>query len=163
MNVRPLIICLLFVGLSGCGFQLRGENDVTLKGFGVIAVAGLDLHDPLYQSLQRQLVRAGARLSSPDIAPDWQLRVGDRRSTRRVFSVDARNKSVEFELEESLGFSLRGKDGATPIERQRLRSLRISLNPEIQVLGRNREEAMLRADMHQELAERIIDRLNAVR
>ena len=125
-----------------------------------IHLTGITPHRPLYRALARALEQTGAKLSD-QAAGALLLRVSDVRSNRRVLSVDRRNKTVEFELEESFLFSLRDARGAPVTADQRLRALRISLNPEIEVLGRSREEQLLRDDMREELAQQLVERIAA--
>ena len=162
MRKYLVVILFLSVTMTGCGFQLRGQETATLTSMAPLHLSGLKFHDPLHRALTRALKQAGARLSAtPEGAS--RLRIRDVRSTRRVLSVDQRNKSVEYELEEAFVFSLRSADGSEQITDQRLRTLRISLNPEVEVLGRRREEELLRNDMRAELAQRLVERIAAVR
>jgi len=162
--MRKLIIVTLVLGfsLTGCGFHLRGQETATLTSVEPIHISGLKFHHPLHRALTKALEQADARLSDT-LAGASRLSIRDIRSTRRVLSVDSRNKTVEFELEESFLFSLRSALGSEQISDQRLRTLRINLNPEIEVLGRNREEELLRTDMRAELAQRLVERIAAVR
>lgn len=155
-------LLLLSVTLVGCGFHLRGQETATLESMAPIYISGLKFHHPLHRALTSALKQADATLSD---APEGaaRLSIRDVRSTRRVLSIDRRNKTVEFELEEAFLFSLRSAQGTERITDQRLRTLRISLNPEIEVLGRRREEELLRTDMLAELAQRLVERIAAVR
>jgi LPS-assembly lipoprotein len=149
----------LAVLLAGCGFQLRGSAPALEAYDQPIFLAGLAPFSPLHRDLSRALQEADVQLSDA-AAGASVLRVSDYESTRRVLSVDSRNKVVEFELEESFRFSLHSADGVERAPSQRLRTLRIYLNPEIQVLGRATEEELLRADMRRELAQQLVTRLS---
>ena len=162
MRNYVLACVLLSTTLAGCGFQLRGQDTATLASGEPIHISGLKFHHPLYRALTTALEQADARLSDVPAGAS-RLSIRDVRSTRRVLSVDSRNKTVEYELEESFLFSLRDALGSEQISDQRLRTLRISLNPEIEVLGRKREEEFLRIDMRAELAQRLVERITAAR
>jgi LPS-assembly lipoprotein len=159
MRRRLLLLVLLLPLLGACGFQPRGQTAPLVELGGPLQVTGLGLHDPLYRELQQALELAGAGAATDGGAA--VLRISDRRSTRRVLSVDNRNKAVEYELEESFRFSVHDAQGRERVPEQDLLSLRIIFNPEDEVLGRNREEDLLRADMRRDLANRLVERLAA--
>ena len=162
--MRPLspvaLSLILAVMCSGCGFQLRGQATRLVNLGGPLQLAGLAIQDPLYTELRQALNVAGAEVGS-DPGGTAVLRISDRQSTRRVLSVDTRNKALEYELEESFVFSVHGADGSEWVPEQRLRALRVIFNPEDEVLGRNREEDLLRGDMRRDLANRLAERLAA--
>ena len=155
-----LFALALLLPLAGCGFQLRGQTAPLVTLGGPVQVVGLTFHDPLYRELQQSLHVAGASATT-DSGGAVVLRISDRQSNRRVLSVDNRNKAVEYELEESFLFSVRDRDGNERAPEQRLRALRVIFNPEDEVLGRNREEDLMRADMRRDLANRLVERLAA--
>ncbi|MFM1892648.1 MAG: LPS-assembly lipoprotein [Pseudomonadota bacterium] len=160
MRRTALLLLLLLPLLGGCGFQPRGQAAPLVELGGALRMTGLSIQDPLYRELQQALQLAGADTTAEGDAAAV-LRISDRRSTSRVLSVDSRNKVVEYELEESFLFSVRGSDGSERIPEQRLITLRILLNPQVQVLGRNREADLIRIDMRRELANRLVERLAA--
>ena len=80
---------------------------------------------------------------------------------RRLLSVNSRNRAVEYELIESATFGLRSKAGQQLVAPQRVTVLRIQYRPELAVLGSDREAVLLRQDMREELAGRMIQRLSA--
>lgn len=152
---------LLALTLAGCGFALRGQQAGLERLPEPVFIAGLRPYGELHREIAEALRRAGATTTSTAAEQALELKIDEQRSERRVLSVDRRNKAVEYELEESFVFSLRGSDRRELIPPQRLRSLRIHLNPEVRVLGRNREEDLLRSDMRRDLAQRLVERLSA--
>ncbi len=159
--LRPLALALVLATMcSACGFQLRGQATQLVNLGGPLQLAGLAIQDPLYTELRQALRVAGAEAGS-EPGGAAVLRISGRQSTRRVLSVDTRNKALEYELEESFLFSVHGADGSERVPEQRLRALRVIFNPEDEVLGRNREEDLLRGDMRRDLANRLVERLAA--
>jgi LPS-assembly lipoprotein len=150
----------LAVLLAGCGFQLRGQQSALVQLPDPVLVAGIGPYRALHRDITSALQLAGATTTT-EAANALVLRVDDHRSERRVLSVGIDNKVVEFELEESFVFSLRSSDRKVLIPPQRLRSLRIHLNPQVEELGRDNEAALLRADMRRDLAQRLVERLSA--
>lgn len=157
--VGVLLVMTLAVTLTACGFQPRGQAG----GIGAlsepITIRGARVNSPLYRELRREITAAGSSLAAKAADDTAVLRLSKRSSDRRVLSVDDRNKSVEFELEESVRFSLQGRDGTEQLAPQTVRVVRILFRPRETVLSADREEELLRADMRRDLAQRIVRRL----
>jgi LPS-assembly lipoprotein len=155
---------LLFalLALSACGFQLRGTgtDGGTYRLDTPIAIAGLPPYGPMARALRQALDAAGASVDGARGAAAV-LQVSSHDSTRRILSVDRRNKAVEYELEEALTFRVSGADGTARVPRQSVRTLRILYDPDTETLGRGNEEELLREDMRRELADRVLQRLGS--
>lgn len=159
VRVRLLVaLCVLGVLLGGCGFAPRGADFGLSTMPGPLRLAGIGAYTDLGREIVRQLRLAGAGVVSDDSAVSV-LRIEDVGRDTRVLAVDSRNRVVEYELEESLRFSLLARNGETLVPAQGLRALRIQFRPENAVLGSNNEADLLRADMRRELAQRLVQRL----
>lgn len=156
-----VLLLIALLALAGCGFQPRGQLPDTTRLPSPIHIAGLPAHAPLHHALTRQLESAGALPAARAEDAAAVLQISRPSSGSRVLSVDSRNKAVEFELEESVRFQLRpaGGEAGAP---QTVRTVRILYQPGESVLAAEREAAVLRAEMHRELANRIVRRLAAV-
>ena len=154
-----LVVVTLLI--SGCGFQPRGQT-LSLSGVpGPVHVSGIRPYSGLQRELVRQFEAAGVGVTASAADSAAVLRIDRHSSDSRVLSVDSRNKAVEYELEESARFSLRGVDGRQLASEQTVRVVRIQLRPGDAILASDREAERLRADMQRELAERIVRRLAA--
>ncbi len=91
------------------------------------------------------------------------LKIHKQKTERHVLSVDSRNKTVEYEIEESLDYSVQRPPGTPVGEHRSLRATRILFNSGIQILGRDREETLLRKDMYQQLSRLLINQLASIR
>ena len=148
--------------LVGCGFQPRGQTP-QLTGIPTpVYISGLRPYSGLHRELVRQFQSSGTDLVTRASEGGSVLRVHDRSSDSRVLSVDSRNKAVEYELEESVRYSLRAADGRELQPEQTLRAVRIHFRPEDAIIASGREADLLRADMRRELAERMARRLSAI-
>ena len=162
MTQRTIPTLVLVALLGGCGFQLRGYYDAAdLTALGPVQITGLAAYDPMYRTLSQVLGDSGVEISDAAATPA-KLRVSEYRKDRRVYAVDSRNKVIEYELQETLVFALRSATGANDIPAQRLQAVRLVRNPEDEVLGRGREEELLRNDMRAQLARHVVDRIAAV-
>jgi len=157
-QLRRIWPLLLGLALSACGFQLRGQAPAPAAGLTPLAVTGIAPDTPLYLALQERL---GDALVSDPARATAVLAISDRQSTNELLTVDARNKAHEFELRESLQFSIRhdGRESAP----QTLSAHRIHYSPGDAILARNREATELRQAMIDELADRLLQRLAAWR
>ena len=156
----PLIL-FLGVLLSACGFQPRGQVPQLQNLPQPVYISGIQAYSPLHRELSRQLQLAGVVLAEDGNSAASLLRIHDPSSRRRVLSVDSNNQAVEFELEESLKFSLRHASQGELVEDQTVRVLRILYRPGSEVLAREREENQLRDDMRRDLVDRVIRRIQA--
>lgn len=157
----PLIFVLL--SLSACGFHPRGQTSAPAPHLSPVLVSGLASHHAFYRELTHQLELAGVSLTKEEQAASTLLKIHTQTTKRRILSVDSRNKTVEYKIEESLEYSIQSPAG-TPVGKRRLLSAnRILFNPETQILGRNREEILLREDMYKQLSRLLINQLAAIR
>jgi len=156
-----LILTIALLALGGCGFQPRGSVPQLDKLPGPVYISGIDRYSPLHRELSEQLQQAGVQLTHDGNSATSLLRIRDHRSGRRLFSVDSSNRAAEFELEESLKFSVRHVSRGELIEDQTVRVLRVLFRPDDQVLAREREEQQLRDDMRRDLVGRMIRRIKA--
>jgi len=155
----PLALALL--SISACGFQPRGQT-MSLAGVpSPVHISGIASFSDLYREIYRQLKIAGARIAPTGAESASTLQIAGVEQDARLLSVNSRNKAVEYELIEAATFSLRTANGHELVAPQRVRVLRIQYRPEIEVLGSGREAELLRQDMREELAGRIVRRLTA--
>ncbi len=158
---RRLTVLLVLMLLAGCGFQPRGQA-VRLDGLPQpLQIAGIAPYSDLGLALRHELETAGVALTDDPAQAAAVLRIGDPRSDSRVLSLDARNRAAEYELAESLRFSLRRPGQGELMAPQLIRVIRTLYKPADQVLARSREEYELRQRMREELARRLVRRLAA--
>ena len=159
MSRLPSLLMLLAVLLvGGCGFQLRGAVDLPPE-MDRTYVTGLPERDVLYLELKRQLRAAGVAVVDSRAAGTAELRILEKRDTRRVLSVGSNATVREYELSTIVTFDVRGLGNEfeqRPVTLQTTRDLTFD---ETNVLGKAGEEALLREDMERELAWRVLSRL----
>ncbi len=159
--LRPLSLLLLLVLLAGCGFHPRGQM-TRLDGLPQpLALTGIQPYSDLGLVLREELRAAGVALTDDAQQAAGVLQISDTRSASRVLSLDSRNRAAEYELTESLRFSLHRPGQGPVVPPQRVRVIRSLYKPADQVLGRSREEQALRESMRRELAQKMIRRLAA--
>ena len=146
--------------LAGCGFQPRGQLARSAAAVGPVMISGLPAHHDFVRALSSELEKAGVAVVKEARDAATAVRIHKQRTERQVMSVDERRKTVEYEIIESVEYSVTRKSSGTTGEKQQLTAQRILFNPGTDLLGRNREETMLRHDMQKELSRRLIQQLS---
>ncbi len=160
LRMTALLLAASFL-LTSCGFQPRGQAHPIDGIPGPIYIIGEQPYSDIYRELKRQLGIAGVSVVTDAQSSQTTLRIIDWDHDRRVLSLNSRNKVVEYELEETVRFSMRTTDGDELVPPQKIRVVRIQFNPQDAVLGAGREGELLREDMLRELVERMLGRLAA--
>ena len=159
-RLAQLITVALLLGLvSGCGFQLRGSAD--LKGLKSVRIdSGSEL---LREELTVFLEDGGVILVEDKKLPvDGVLRAYEEAYERRVLSVDSNTgKAREYELAYSVEFNLTDAKGKTLVPGQAVRLVRDFVFDEDAVIGKSREEDVLRRELRRDGAQQILRRLQA--
>ncbi len=160
-----LLLLILLPLLAGCGFHLRGSAADTAVGrlpeaVSPIYIQGVAPGDRLYQALTLSLRAAGATVTSDPAGAASRLLIDERRSQRKVLSVDSRGKVLEYQLEEGLRFRLE-RDGQEAVQPQRIDVVQTYLSADVLVLGKSEEERELRSDMYRRIADQLARRLVA--
>ena len=157
------LLALALLSISACGFQPRGQA-MGLAGVpNPVHISGIASFSDLYRELSRQLKIAGAQIAPTGAESASTLHITGVEQDIRLLSVNSRNRAVEYELIAAATFSLRTANGQELVAPQQVRALRIQYRPEIAVLGSSREAELLRQNMREELAGRIVRRLTAQR
>lgn len=155
-----VVLALLGLLLSGCGWQLRGATSGNLQGVAVAVVTEANLPQ-LERSLRRGFEVTGATLVEPDAA-DAVLVVLAEDSRRRAQSVDRRARVREYELEYSLRFRLERADGsliAGPEVLSRRRGYRYDATD---VLATQAREEEVRQELRREVTRLLLARAQAL-
>ena len=156
-----LLVTLLLGLLSGCGFQLRGSAD--LQGLKSVRIdtGSTILRDELAVFLEDGGV---VLVDDKKAQVDAVLSAYDENYQRRVLSVDSNTgKAREYELAYTVKFNLvdGDGDGEALVSEQRVRLVRDFVFDEDAVIGKSREEDVLRQEMRRDAMQRILRRLTA--
>lgn len=168
---RPLLIAILALALSACGFHLR--NALTLPtDLGPVRVVSGDPYSPLAQSLARALERAGAQpvpdadpVAAGAAAPDAAMATLNLLSEKWAdtpISVDQFGRAQEFTLRHAVVFDLRRADGSVLVPQQAIELGRDYVAPPANSLGRSSERELLVRELRQEMVAAILRRIDAV-
>lgn len=150
----------LLLGLSGCGFQLRGLASVP------VTVQPLYLHCGtvpalLCKSLRTQLSRNEVATSESTLDA-YQLKLSDLTSERRASAVDLRGTAEEFDVRMLVNVTLVAPDGLVLINEAAVRASETFRSDENNALGSRREEQSLNETLYGRLSQQILRRLSVL-
>ena len=146
------------VGLQACGFRLRQPSDLP---YSRIALAGFAKRSHMAEAMRRNLPPSTRVV---DNARDAEVVVQalDDRFTKTVEASTAAGQVREFRLRATLRFRITQPDGKLLSEDAELEQMRDLSYSEASALGKEEEEATLVREMHNDIAEQLLQRLAAV-
>ncbi len=153
--------------LAGCGFHLQGAL-TTPAEMERTYVAAVDRHSQFYRELRAQLGTAGVSLvdSEADATATFSIFFDD--TAQRVLSVSARNVPTEYEVYYTIQYSLSSGsknllDGSGPknlLDSQTLTLTRDYTYDSTLVLGKAREEELLREAIVKDLVRIVLKQIS---
>ncbi len=159
---KGLSLLLLLILLSACGFHPRGETARPAAAISPVYITGLPQHNPFVRELRHQLQLGGVSLTEARDQAATIIELGQMDHKRSVFSVNANNKVVEYEIERGLRFSVERPPGNRVLKNQELSTRYIVYDPGGQLLGRTREAELRTRDAYRELVQRLLNRLSKI-
>jgi LPS-assembly lipoprotein len=149
----------LALGLSSCGFHLRGEVEIPpdLNPLFIQAPAG----SPVAQALVDRLRGTQVRLAASAKEAKLVVRIQSERRSSRVVAVDRSGKVLSYELHFQVTFDALGADGNERLPRQEVDLVRGFDNPDTEVLGKQLESELIYQDLIEDAADRVLIRLRA--
>ena len=158
--VVSLLVCLA-VMLSACGFQLRGSAVLP----GEMAVTYIKAGNP-YGTLVNDFAEAlrTHKVTVTEVREEATatLLIIDSKRDKDVLSVNGNGKVLEYQLTQSIVFSVVSADKATLLDPQQVAMSRDYLYSSTDVLSKEREEAVVRRTLQRELVNLAILRMAAV-
>ena len=154
------IVCLLILGSSGCSdWRLRGsqaDHAVTSKVFlGVDNTSGE--RSAVYRHLSA-LLRHQKKRELKERA-DIQLILGEPVFNRRTISVNNQLRTAEFQLTLTIPYKILSRQGALLHTNTELLTRSYRFN-ERDIVGKNKEEELLKKEMARDIADQILHQLH---
>ncbi len=160
-RINRIAALALALCLAGCGFRLEGSGTLP----GQMARTYVETGEPTSEftdSLQTELRTRGLDVVERPDEATARLIVTEDATGQRVLSVSARNIPREYEIYYAVTFALETADGRV-IDGEQLTVTRSYTFDETQVLGKAREERVLRRALADDLARRVVRRIEALR
>lgn len=144
--------------LAGCGFQLQGRVTPP-AAMERTYIAAEDRYTPFYRELRSELRAAGVEIVDTPEAATATLAIAIDETGQRVLSVSARNVPTEYEVYYTVEYSL------TSGTERLLAPQYVTLTGdytynERQVLGKAREEELLRNALVRDLVRIVLKQLS---
>jgi len=154
----PVLLGWLLL-LTGCGFQPRGVTELPpdLSPVFVQAQSG----SRIAHALRKMLTVNGADLTGDAAGARSVIRILNEIKDDRVSAVNSEGKAIATELTYRVHFDAVSRSGTTLVAAQTIDLAREYVNPEIEVIGKTEEALLIRRDMEQDMADRILHRLKA--
>lgn len=153
-HMKTLAAALLALALVACGFQLRGNYQMP-EALQRVALEPAQPHGDLLRHLRRYLESADVALTGDGT----RLNIGAVRNRRRVISVDGQGRPREYELTSEVTISVAETKSGFSMPETTLQVQRDYFYDPEGVLSAGDQERQLREDMEQDLALRIMYRL----
>ena len=147
-----LVCCLSASVLNGCGFQPRGTHNAINQTFSSINLVNGTVDKAFQQALEEALRNSGVELNPASLS---KLEILSSTPRKRTASFSSRAKSAEFELLKEVSFRF-SYDQTMLIETSQLLARRSYLYRETAAVGKAEEETLLRREMDEDLAQRIL-------
>lgn len=159
MQRRRLLIALLTLTLAGCGFQLRGSFNLP-PNLKTLAVDGEDPYSALLVQTRDLLNSAG--IATPEDAP-YTLYISREELGKTRFTQNQNVLLDEFMLTHEATFELRRRDGTLITKPQDLTEMTLFQDDQSAAGTKLNEENILRDELAQKLAVKILRRVQAVK
>jgi len=160
LSALVLALCLV-VGLSACGFQLRGEARLPAS-MAQTRLVTPDQTSAFVRELERLLVANGVELVQTAEGRAAELRITREAMRREALTIAGDARVREFVLIFEVGLGVLDADGEPLMEVETLRLTRDYSFDEQEILAATREEEFLRADLRRSMASRVMRRLEGL-
>lgn len=156
-GLTPAVLVLV---LSACGFQVRGTGNFP-AGMSAVYVDAEDRHSPFFSELTTRIRGSDLELKSDVNDADTIIRILGEETGRRPLTISARNVPREFEVYYLVSYAV-AMDDAVVLEPQQLVLTRNYTYDETKVLGKAREEEVLRRALASDLVGLLVQQVSAL-
>ena len=161
--LRLFLTLFLALGLSGCGFKLRGQLSSDLAGVNVYLNADY-IYGALSVDLKRQLKLMDVNLFTSGnevIKPAVSIYLKNIREKRTTLSVDKTGRPVEYELTVEVDVDIHElkNNQANEPAWTTMHVRRVQVYDNNLLLAKSRERDEVRAEMRHVLVSQIIERI----
>ena len=146
--------------LAGCGFHLQNAFTIPTE-MERTYIATEDRHSLFYRELRRQLQAAGMQLADVPGDTTATLTISVDETNQRVLSVSTRNVPTEYEVYYSIEYGVDSGD-TNLLMRQFITLTRDYTYDETLVLGKAREELLLREAIVKDLVRIVLKQLGTL-
>ena len=146
--------------VAGCGFHIQGASTTPAAMERTYIAAG-DRYSQFYRELRVQLQDAGVRLVDTEAESTATFSILYDETDQRVLSVSARNVPTEYEVYYTIQYAIDGVENRL-LETQDLTITRDYTYDPMLVLGKAREEELLRDAIVKDLVRIVLKQISAI-
>ncbi|MGB5261814.1 MAG: LPS assembly lipoprotein LptE, partial [Gammaproteobacteria bacterium] len=146
LNALLLVIALL----AGCGYQLRGSTSLP-EAMSVTYIKGLAPYSVLVTDFAHALRTRNVTITTDATAASAILNITGNNTERLVLSVDTAGNVLEYEIRQTIRFSVSGPDRRNLLPEQSITLSRSFLYTATDVLAKEREEKLVRRTLQENL------------
>lgn len=146
--------------MTGCGYHLAGSGTLP-QAMATTYLQSVEPNSDFSSSLRDALRLRGLDVVDSPADASARLIISEDTTGERVLSVSARNIPREYEVFYTITFALEAED-ENLIQAESLVVRRSYTFDETEVLAKDREERILRRSLADDLARRILRRIEAV-
>ena len=162
---RKIWLLMALGALSGCGFQLQGQQSLP-GSLSRVNIEAKDRQSDFTKALRSSLVNSGAVMVEPAAADTTIVRITRDEITERVLTVSSRNIPTDYELVYDVELSVRGP-GAAGEQSELLAPEKFSLSrvysfDETKLLAKEREKDILVEALARDMASVVTRRLSSL-
>ncbi|MCY7313430.1 MAG: LPS assembly lipoprotein LptE [Pseudoxanthomonas sp.] len=158
---RLLLVSLLALALSACGFHLR--NKIALPDdLGPVLVVSSTQYSPLAEAVATGLQNAGAVAAAEGAKDVATLQILSERWGDLPIAIDERGRAQEFSLRYATVFVFRRADGTDLVPQQVVELSRDYVSPPQDATGTTNEREVLANELRREMAASILRRVDGV-
>jgi LPS-assembly lipoprotein len=152
--IKKFLVLVVALLLTACGYHLRGSVELPAGLKNIYLDGGsAQLREQFGRAMESS---SGKLVSSPKGAVVVKILGED--SQRRALSLSSKGKANEFELGLLLDYELFGAGNELLLERQPVEVRRSYYNDQQDIIAKDSEEAVIRAEMYQQAVLAIISR-----
>ena len=156
--MRKLLVIMLTLLVSACGFQLRGS--ATLPFTSIYVEGG---SPDLSVDLRRAIHSSGTKIVDTAQVADGILQVTAESREKRILTLTSAGRVSEFQLVYRLGFKVQDPKGKIILANQDIELKRDFTFNDSEILSKEAEESLLYRDMENDAVQQVLRRMSAIK
>lgn len=159
MNQIKYILLSALLALSACGYHLRGSLELPAELRSVyIEGASSQLHEVLQKSTRATAVTLASHATEAGMV----VKIVKEKMRSQVLSLSVSGRANEYTLHYVLDFLLLDAQGKPLAKTQSIEISRDYFNDQQQLLGKNNEEQVIKAEIYRQAANAILNKFRII-
>jgi LPS-assembly lipoprotein len=159
--VRGAVILLLLL-LSACGFRMRGDFVLSEK-LKSVQIEGSNSYSPLLRSLNKALIRSGARVDQSNAKKVTIIRITVDQMTDQALSVNRVARVQEYQMLYRVEFDVVDAAGVIVLNKKSIELRREYTFDENRALGVQAQKDLLKQELERDMVQHVLRHLESIR